>query len=58
MFIIKLACLKCPDGLMIGIFESNDDTIDEDDYSPDLNIDAKLDPATAEIKNLLDKFKL
>lgn len=43
---------------MIGIFESNNNEIDEDNFQVDYNQDAKLDASSQEIKNILDKFKL
>jgi hypothetical protein len=43
---------------MIGIYESNDLGVDEDNFNPDIHSDSKLDPTSAEIKNILDKFKI
>jgi hypothetical protein len=54
----KIACIKSPEGLMIGIFESNDSNLDEDNFNVDYNADAKLDPVSKEIKGFLEKFKL
>lgn len=54
----KLACIKSPEGLMIGIFESNDDKLDESNFNIDYNADSKLDPVSKEIKGIMDKFKL
>ncbi len=50
--------MKTPEGLMIGIFESKDDKLDEDDFNIDYNAEAKLDAVSKEIKGILDKFKL
>jgi hypothetical protein len=43
---------------MIGIFESKDDLLDEDNFNIDLNSEAKLDSVSKEIRGILDKFKL
>jgi len=42
---------------MIGIYESNNNEIDEDNLQLDFNQDSKLDASSQEIKNVLDKFK-
>lgn len=57
-FYLQLACVKTPEGLMIGIFESKDDNLDDDDFNVDLNAEAKMDSVSKEIKGILDKFKL
>jgi hypothetical protein len=56
--LIKLACIKSPDGMMIGIYESKDGNIDEDNFNPDIHGESKMDSTSAEIKNILDKFKI
>ena len=43
---------------MIGIYESNDIEMDEDNFNPDIHRDSKLDANSSEIKDILDKFKL
>jgi hypothetical protein len=43
---------------MIGIYESKDDNVDNDDFNVDYNADSKLDAVSKEIKGILDKFKL
>mgnify|MGYP000855851377 CR=1 FL=1 len=54
----KLACIKTFDGQIVGIFESSDPEIDEDNFQIDYNRDVKSDASSQEIKNILDKFKL
>merc|ERR1711976_660906 len=53
----KLACIRTPEGLMIGIYESKDDFLDTDDFNVDINADANLGSVSKEIKGMLDKFK-
>ena len=43
---------------MIGIYESNDSELDEENFQVDYNQDSKLDASSQEIKNILDKFKI
>jgi len=43
---------------MIGIYESNDTNMDEDNFNPDIHVDSKLDANSSEIKDILDKFKI
>jgi hypothetical protein len=43
---------------MIGIYESSNDDLDEDNFNPDIHSESKLDTTSSEIKNILDKFKL
>lgn len=43
---------------MIGIFESKDEKLDEDDFNVDYNADSKLDSVQKEIKSIFEKFKL
>jgi hypothetical protein len=43
---------------MIGIYESYNSEIDEDNFNPDIHGDSKLDANSSEIKDILDKFKL
>ncbi len=43
---------------MIGIFESKDDSLDEDNFNVDLNREANMDAVSKEIRGILDKFKL
>lgn len=43
---------------MIGLFESENPELDEENFSLDINEDQKLDPNTAEIKNILEKMKI
>ena len=57
-FNIELACIRTPDGLMIGIYESKDSEADEDNFNPDIHAESKMDSASLEIKNILDKFKI
>ncbi len=50
--------MKTSEGQMIGIFESNNSEIDEDNFQVDFNQYSKLDASSQEIKNILDKFKI
>jgi hypothetical protein len=43
---------------MIGIYESKDEELDEDNFNPDIHSESKMDSAALEIKNILDKFKI
>lgn len=43
---------------MIGIYESKNYQLDEENFNIDYNVDAKLDSVSKEIKGILDKFKL
>ena len=54
----KYACIKTPDGIMVCITEFKSPEIDNDDFSVDYNEDSKLDPNTAEIRNILEKIKI
>ncbi len=43
---------------MIGIYESKDNELDENNFNPDIHSESKMDTASVEIKNILDKFKI
>jgi hypothetical protein len=43
---------------MIGIYESNDSELDENNFNPDIHSESKMDSTSLEIKNILDKFKI
>ncbi len=43
---------------MIGIFESKDNQLDDDNFNVDFNSDANLDAVSKEVKGIFDKFKL
>lgn len=43
---------------MIGLFESENLELDEENFTLDINQDQKLDPNTSEIKNILEKMKI
>lgn len=54
----KYVCIKSPDGIMCIIYEAKNPELDEEDFNVDFNDDAKQDPNTAEIRNMLNKIKL
>lgn len=53
-----MACVKTEDGIIIGIYESNDKNLDDDDFNINIHNESKLETSDKEIRNILDKFKL
>lgn len=54
----KYASVRTAEGIMLIIYEAKSPEIDEEDYNVDINEESKLDPNTAEIRNILEKIKL
>ena len=54
----KYASIRTSEGIMLVIYEAKNPEIDEEDYNIDINEESKLDPNTAEIRNILEKIKL